>query len=37
LAVILERAVHLFLHVKVMRGWAEDRRLYGEVGLDFDV
>jgi len=37
LAVILDRTVHLFLHVKVMRGWAEDRRLYGEVGLDFDV
>jgi GTP-binding protein Era len=37
LAGILDRTVHLFLHVKVMRGWAEDRRLYGEVGLDFDV
>jgi GTP-binding protein Era len=37
LAVILDRTVHLFLHVKVMRGWSEDRRLYGEVGLDFDV
>jgi GTP-binding protein Era len=37
LAAMLDRTVHLFLHVKVMRGWAEDRRLYGEVGLDFDV
>jgi GTP-binding protein Era len=34
---LLDRTVHLFLHVKVKRGWAEDRRLYGEVGLDFDV
>jgi GTP-binding protein Era len=37
LAAMLGRTVHLFLHVKVMRGWAEDRRLYGVVGLDFDV
>ena len=36
LADLLERPVHLFLHVKVKTGWAEDRRFYGEVGLDFD-
>jgi GTP-binding protein Era len=37
LAEILERRVHLFLHVKVDPNWAEDRTRYGEVGLDFDV
>jgi GTP-binding protein Era len=37
LTVLLDRTVHLFLHVKVKRGWAEDRQLYGDVGLDFDV
>ncbi|MGH7023532.1 MAG: GTPase Era [Caulobacteraceae bacterium] len=37
LGAILDRPVHLFLHVKVKSGWAEDRRLFGEVGLDFDV
>jgi GTP-binding protein Era len=34
---LLERPVHLFLHVKVDPGWSEDRHRYGEVGLDFDV
>jgi GTP-binding protein Era len=34
---LLDRPVHLFLHVKVDPGWSEDRRRYGEVGLDFDV
>ena len=34
---LLGRRVHLFLHVKVKSGWAEDRRLFGDVGLDFDV
>jgi GTP-binding protein Era len=37
LTVLLDRTVHLFLHVKVKRGWAEDRQHYGDVGLDFDV
>ena len=31
------RPVHLFLHVKVKENWAEDRGLYQDVGLDFDV
>ena len=34
---ILGRPVHLFLHVKVKENWAEDRGLYHDVGLDFDV
>lgn len=34
---LLDRTVHLFLHVKVKPGWAEDRTHYGDVGLDFDV
>jgi GTP-binding protein Era len=34
---LLDRKVHLFLHVKVKAGWAEDRAHYGDVGLDFDV
>jgi GTP-binding protein Era len=33
---LLQRKVHLFLHVKVRPGWSEDRAFYGEVGLDFD-
>jgi len=37
LCLLLDRPVHLFLHVKVRAGWAEDRGLYGDVGLDFDV
>jgi len=37
LIVLLDRPVHLFLHVKVKSNWAEDRGLYGDVGLDFDV
>lgn len=37
LCLLLDRPVHLFLHVKVRSGWAEDRGLYGDVGLDFDV
>jgi len=37
LCVLLDRPVHLFLHVKVKSGWAEDRTHYGDVGLDFDV
>ncbi|MGE5545508.1 MAG: GTPase Era [Solirubrobacterales bacterium] len=34
---LLERRVHLFLHVKVREDWAEKRGHYAEVGLDFDV
>ncbi|MEO8812855.1 MAG: GTPase Era [Caulobacteraceae bacterium] len=36
LAVLLDRPVHLFLHVKVKANWADDRGLYRDVGLDFD-
>jgi len=34
---ILERPVHLFLHVKVDERWQDKREFYGDVGLDFDV
>jgi GTPase len=34
---ILDRPVHLFLHVKVDERWADKREFYGDVGLDFDV
>ena len=37
LAEILDRPVHLFLTVKVKAGWAEERGLYRDLGLDFDV
>jgi len=37
LAEIMERPVHLFLHVKVRETWAEDRDLFQEMGLDFEV
>lgn len=37
LAELLERPVHLFLHVKVKATWAEDRGFFQDVGLDFDV
>ena len=33
---LLERKVHLFLHVKVDERWQDRRELYGDVGLDFD-
>ena len=36
LAKILDRPIHLFLHVKVKSGWAEDRGLFQDLGLDFD-
>ncbi|SFS11074.1 GTPase Era [Sphingomonas jatrophae] len=35
LARLLERKVHLFLHVKVNPKWEEDRGLYREIGLDW--
>jgi GTP-binding protein Era len=34
---LLDRTVHLFLHVKVDERWADKREFYGDVGLDFDV
>ena len=34
---ILDRKVHLFLTVKVRETWAEDREIYRDMGLDFDV
>jgi len=33
---ILDRPVHLFLHVKVNERWTEDRALYAQFGLDFE-
>lgn len=36
LAELLDRKVHLFLHVKVNEKWTEDRALYAQFGLDFD-
>ena len=33
---MLERPVHLFLHVKVQENWAEDRSFYRDNGLEFD-
>lgn len=35
MAAIVERPVHLFLHVKVMEGWENDPARYREMGLDF--
>jgi GTP-binding protein Era len=35
LAVLLERPVHLFLHVKVQEGWGDDPERYRNMGLDF--
>jgi GTPase len=35
LCVLLERDVHLFLHVKVMEGWENDPARYREMGLEF--
>lgn len=32
---LLDRKVHLFLHVKVSEKWEEDRGLYREIGLDW--
>ncbi len=37
LAELLDRKVHLFLHVKVRQTWAEERGFYQDVGLEFDV
>jgi GTP-binding protein Era len=35
LETLLQRKVHLFLHVKVAEKWGEDRGLYREIGLDW--
>jgi len=35
LAALLDRKVHLFLHVKVEENWAENREIYEEIGLEF--
>jgi len=32
---IFERRVHLFLFVKVKEGWAEERELYEQLGLEY--
>ena len=37
LSQILDRPVHLFLHVAVDERWADKREFYGDMGLDFDV
>lgn len=34
---LLDRPIHLFLHVKVKPDWAEKRGFYSSIGLDFDV
>jgi GTP-binding protein Era len=33
---LLERRVHLFLHVKVNERWSDDRALYAQFGLEYD-
>lgn len=37
LETLLDRTVHLFIHVKVKADWAEKRGFYSSHGLDFDV
>ena len=36
LAVLLDRPVHLFLHVRVSEKWSDDRTLYSQFGLEYD-
>jgi hypothetical protein len=36
LEALLERRVHLFLHVKVREDWQDKRAHYNEIGLDYD-
>ncbi|MGA0606967.1 GTPase Era [Phenylobacterium sp. VNQ135] len=36
LTAILDRPVHLFLHVQVDEKWADKREFYGPLGLDYD-
>ena len=33
---LMDRKVHLFLHVKVNERWSEDRALYAQFGLEFE-
>jgi len=33
---LLERRIHLFLHVKVRENWLEERGHYSDLGLEFD-
>jgi GTP-binding protein Era len=33
---LLDRPVHLFLHVKVVENWQDQREFYRDTGLDFD-
>jgi GTP-binding protein Era len=35
LAALMDRPVHLYLHVKVKPGWDEDREIYRDIGLDW--
>ncbi|MBA4047992.1 MAG: GTPase Era [Sphingomonas sp.] len=35
LSVLMERKVHLYLHVKVKENWDEDRGVYRDMGLDW--
>jgi GTPase len=37
LETLLDRRVHLFLHVKVKEDWTEKRGFYSGIGLEFDV
>ncbi len=37
LSELLDRKVHLFLTVKVKENWAEERGIYSDLGLEFDV
>ena len=37
LEAMLERKVHLFMHVKVRENWPEDRERYRDIGLEYDV
>ncbi len=36
LSKLLERPVHLFLHVQVSEKWSDDRALYAQFGLNYD-
>jgi len=36
LSKLLERPVHLFLHVQVSEKWSDDRALYAQFGLEYD-
>jgi len=35
LTALMDRPVHLYLHVKVKAGWDEDRQVYRDMGLDW--